>query len=163
MISADILPENIEDIARAYKILDTYLNAGPISSKISRMSISQKIRLATVGSRTEINILVKDPNPLVHSAACRSPRVKYPDIRAWAKNKAIPDAVVKYIAESKEHTKKKEIKYLLCMNPKTPLASAIRFMNFLSPKELKKIGGDRNVPMQLRRQAKSLTKKRSRT
>lgn len=161
MIGDEILPENIEEIARAFQVLDTSMNSGPISSKIARMSISQKIRLATVGSRNEINILVKDPNPLVHSAACKSPRVKYPDIRSWAKNKAIPDAVVKSIAENKEHTKKREIKYLLCMNPKTPLASAIRFMNFLTPKELKKIASDRNIPMQLRRQAKTLTTKRS--
>ncbi len=160
MISFEVMPDNIEDIARSFQILDTYMNSGPISAKIGRMSISQKIRLATVGSREEINILVKDPNPLVHGAACQSPRVKYPDIRSWAKNKSIPDSVIKFIADSKPYTKKKEIKFLLCLNPKTPLAAAIRFMNFLTPKELKKIASDRNVSTPLRRTAKTLSTKR---
>lgn len=132
-----------------------------LSDKISRMNISEKVRLATVGSREAINLLVRDPNKLVHMAAARSPRVQYPDIRRWAGNKTLPDGVVNYIANNREYTRHYEVMLGLVNNPKTPLRETLRFLNHIRTNDLKQLSRNRNVPQQVSRQAKQLSQKRS--
>lgn len=135
--------------------------AGNLHSQISEMSIAQKIRLATVGSKEAIGILVRDTNKLIHMAAIRSPRLRIPDVRRMAANKSMPDGVIKYIASHRDWTKHYEIMVSLTMNPKTPLSDTMRFLNHLRSKELRDLSRNRNVPQQVSRMAKSLGNKRS--
>ena len=135
--------------------------SGNLSKKISDMNISERIRLATVGGREALNILIRDPNKLVHMAAARSPRIQYPDIRAWARNKTLPDGVIGYIANQKDYTRHYEVMLGLCMNPKTPMSDTMKFLNHLRTNDLKNLSKDRRIPMQVSRQAKQLYNKRS--
>jgi hypothetical protein len=132
-----------------------------LQAQIANMSISQKVRLATVGSRAALNTLVRDPNKLVHMAAVRSPRIQYPDVRAWARNKTLPDGVIGYIATNKDYTRHYEVIHALCQNPKTPLRDTMKFLNHLRSNDLKQLASDRRIPMQVSRQAKQLYRKRS--
>ena len=128
---------------------------------IGQLNMSQKIRLSTLGTREAVNILARDPNKLVHLAACKSPRVKYPDIARWAKEKSMPDGVINWIANNKDWTRHYEVMLNLCNNPKTPLAETLRFLNHLRTNDLRQLGMNRNVPTQVSRQAKNLWGKRS--
>ncbi len=134
---------------------------GALHDKIARMHISQKIRLATIGSREALNILVRDPNKLVHMAAVRSPRAQDIDYRRWARNKTLPDGVISYIASQRELTRHYEVMLALCQNPKTPLSDTMKFLNHIRNNDLKQLQRDRNVSMQVQRQAKNLYQKRS--
>ena len=129
--------------------------------KLSRMTIAEKIRFATIGTREAINILVRDPNKLVHSAAVKSPRVRYPDVRNWAKNKSLPDSVIAYIAGNRDYTRHYEVMLNLVNNPKTPLHDTMSFLNHIRTNDLKSLSRNRNVPTQVSRQAKNLWRKRS--
>jgi len=137
------------------------LERKPLHAQISNMSIAQKIWLAMVGSREAVHILVRDPNKLVHMAAVKSPRVKYPDAARWAKNKSMPDGVINYIANNRDWTQSYECKLNLVNNPKTPLSEVLSLMNHLRSNDLKQLMRSRNVPMQVVRQAKNLYKKRT--
>lgn len=137
------------------------LTRKPLHAQISNMSIAQKIRLAMVGSREAVHILVRDPNKLVHMAAVKSPRVKYPDAARWAKNKSMPDGVINYIANNRDWTQSYECKLNLVNNPKTPLSEVLSLINHLRSNDLKQLMRSRNVPMQVVRQAKNLYKKRT--
>jgi hypothetical protein len=135
--------------------------AGNLHSQIAEMNIAQKIRLATVGSKEAINILVRDTNKLIHMAAIRSPRLRLPDVARMAANKSMPDGVIKYIAHHRDWTRSYEIMVSLTQNPKTPLSDTMRFLNHLRAKELRDLSKSRNVPQQVARMAKTLAQKRS--
>lgn len=135
--------------------------SGNLSKKINDMNISERVRLATIGGRDALNLLVRDPNKLVHMAAARSPRLQYPDIRAWARNKTLPDGVIGYIAGQKDYTRHYEVMLGLCQNPKTPLRDTLKFLNHLRTNDLKSLSTDRTISMQVSRQAKQLYQKRS--
>lgn len=129
--------------------------------KIGEMSTSEKIRFATVGSRAGLELLIRDPNRLVHMAAVRSPQVKPADIRKWAKDKSVPDNVITYICNQRDWTRHYDVKLALCMNPKTSLREALSLLAYLRTNDLKNLASNRDVPMQVSRQAKSLHQKRS--
>ena len=129
--------------------------------QISQMGISQKIRLAIVGSRSAIAIMVRDSNKLVHMAAVRSPRVRYADARKWSKNKSLPDGVISFIAGNRDWTRHYEVQCNLVANPKTPLSDSMSFVKRLRTNDLKQLSKNRNVPHQVARMAKSLYERRS--
>ncbi|QED28655.1 hypothetical protein FRD01_15710 [Microvenator marinus] len=132
-----------------------------LAAQIAVMSISQKIRLASVGSREAVHILVRDANRLVHNAAVTNPRVQYTDAKLWANNKSMPDAVIAYISQNRDWTRHYDIQKALVENPKTPLDKTLSFLNFLRTNDLKQLQNNRNIPSQVARQAKTLYAKRT--
>lgn len=134
---------------------------GNLISQLNAMSIAQKIRLATVGSHAAVKVLVRDQNKLVHMAAIRSPRIKIADIARFSTDKALPDAVIEYIANNRDWTQKYDIIKNLVHNPKTPLRESLKFLNHLRPKDLRDLSRSRNVSHQVSRAAKALASKRS--
>lgn len=128
--------------------------------EIAEMNIAQKVRLATVGSREAIKILIRDSNKLIHMAAVQSPRMQVGDIRRMSANKSLPEGVVKYIASNRDWTRHYDIMVNLTMNPKTPLSDVMSFMNHLRIRELRQLSRNRNVSQQVARMAKQLMKKR---
>ena len=135
--------------------------ARSLDAKIAKMSIAQKVRLATVGSREAIHKLVRDSNKLVNEAAVRSPRATYVDAKSWAMNKSMPDGVVSYIANHRDWTSKYDVMKALVENPKTPLGQTLNFLTRMRTNDLKHLISNRNVPMQVSRQAKVLYTKRT--
>jgi hypothetical protein len=135
--------------------------SGMLSEKIARMSISEKIRLATIGSRQAIGVLIRDPNKMVHMAAVNSPRIRPPDVRKYARNKSLPDSVISFIANKREWTRSYDIKLSLCYNPKTPVRDAMKFLTHIRTNDLKQLMRDRTVSRKVARQAKNLYQKRS--
>lgn len=132
----------------------------PMRVKIQDMSISDKIRLATVGSREAVKLLVSDTNKLVHMAAIQSPRIKPADIKKFASNRALPDGVIEYIAGNRDWTQKYDVTKALVLNPKTPLRDTLKFLKHLRADDLRKVSRSRDIPHQVSRSADSLLKKR---
>lgn len=157
---------NMDELTRAEKEAllqeaEDQRGSGTLAAKLSQMNVSERVRLATIGGREALNLLVRDPNKLVHMAAVRSPRLQYPDIRAWARNKTLPDGVISFIAAQKDYTRHYEVLLGLCANPKTPLSDTMKFLTHLRSNDLKNLSSDRTIPMQVSRQAKQLYQKRS--
>lgn len=134
----------------------------PLNQKIRDMNIAQKIRLATVGSREAIKILVRDPNKLVHMAAIQSPRIKVGDVKRLSSVKSLPDGVINYIARNRNWTSDYEVLTNLVMNPKTPLSEVTGFLKHLRARELRELSRNRNVSHQVARMAKRMLKQRRR-
>lgn len=142
------------------EVVEERRRKGSLYSQIAQMNLSQKIRLASVGSKEAINILVRDSNKLVHLAAIRSPRLRPADIRQLASNKSIPEGVIKYIAMNRDWTRHYDVMVSLTMNPKTPLSDVMSFLNHLRTKDLRDLTRNRNVSHQVQRMAKTLVNKR---
>lgn len=130
------------------------------AAAISQMSIAEKMRLATLGSHADRELLIKEANRLVHMAAVRSPKVQLRDIVVWSSNKALPDNVVTFIANHARYRRMYSILVNLANNPKTQLKDCVRMMQQLHDKDLQLLTRNRNVSGTVRRQATALREQR---
>lgn len=109
------------------------------------LKVSDKIKIAMTGDKEWRNILVKDPNKLVHGAVLKNGRVTEGEVLMVAKNKSSSDELVRIILLNREWLKSYELRKALVMHPKTPLPKALRFVSELSLRDLKNLARSRNV------------------
>ncbi len=131
-----------------------------ITQRIARMSVSEKIKLATLGNKEARTILLRDSNKLVSLAAATSPRMTDGEILGLANSRTVNADVLRYIYSNREFLKTYAIKISLVKNPKVPLPTALRMMYTLQEKDIKELTRDRNVPQTIQSQAKSLMMKK---
>jgi hypothetical protein len=132
-------------------------------TKFDELKIFEKIRLATVGNAYCRQVLIRDSNRLVAMSVIRSPSISDMEVVAAASNRALCDDVIRYIANNREFTKDYTVKQALVNNPKCPLASSLRLLNFLRPDDLKALSRSRNVPGALATAAKKLLQTRDKS
>jgi CTP:molybdopterin cytidylyltransferase MocA len=117
----------------------------PLYARISQMTISQKIRLALLGSSSERLLLVRDKNKLVASAAVRSPKLQENEVVLISNSRNVSDEVLRVLATSGEWTKSHVVKWNLVSNPRTPFVVASKLMAHLREHELKALAKSKNV------------------
>ena len=126
-----------------------------------KMSIAQKIKLATLGNKEARSFLIRDTNKLVCTAVIRSPRITDGEVLNCATNKAVNEEVLRIIYNSREFTKNYKIKMALLKNPKLPLAVGMKFLGTLRENDLKELSRDKNVPSALQGMAKKMMDKKN--
>jgi len=117
-----------------------------LSQKIMKMSISEKIKLATKGNKEARTILIRDSNKLVSVAVIRSPRITDGEVLTQCNNKTAQEEVLRIICADREWTKMYPVKLALVRNPKVPQAIGMRFLSTLRETDVKNLARDRNVP-----------------
>ena len=132
-----------------------------VSFSLSEMTISQKIRAATLGSTTQRSVLIRDANKLVIMAVLKSPGVNDSEVRRYSMLKSLPEEAVRYIAGKREWTKQYSVKLNLVTNPRTPVEHSLRFLTHLRPNDLRAIERSKDVPGVVRNAAIQLRKKRT--
>ncbi len=124
--------------------------------KLSKMSVSQKIKRAILGGRIERSILVRDRNRVVALAVLENPKITDGEIESIAKMRNVSEEVLKKIATAKDWVKKYQIACALVKNPRTPVSLSLRLLNNILPKDLKDISYSRDLPEVVRNTAKRL-------
>ena len=132
-----------------------------LTQRIMKMSIAEKIKLATLGNKEARTLLLRDSNKLVCTAVIRSPRITDGEVLACAMNRAANEEVLRIIYGNREWTKNQKIKLALVKNPKIPLTVVMKFLNSLRDAELKDLARDRNVPSGVSQFAKKLMEKKT--
>jgi hypothetical protein len=132
-----------------------------LTQRIMKMSISEKIKLATLGNKEARTQLMRDSNKLVAVAVIRSPRITDGEVLAAAANRAVNDDVLRVIMNNREWTKKYPVKLALVKNPKTPLTISMKFLNTLRESEVKDLTRDKNVPSGVQQLAKKQMEKKN--
>jgi hypothetical protein len=117
----------------------------PLHQRIAEMKMSQKIRCATLGTKEERMLLVRDSNRVVASAAIRSPLMQESEVVLLSRNKNLADEVLRIISATPEFLKSYAVKKNLVENPKTPVPAAIRLVQHLRENDLKSIMKSKNV------------------
>ena len=125
-------------------------------SQVQKMSVMQKVKLARFGNGEARALLVRDRNKVVATAAIRSPKLKESEVVTFAKSRSRSDDVLRIIANAREWTRSYQIKQALVMNPKTPLSAAIKFVNYLTDRDLREIMRSRDVPGQIATHARRI-------
>jgi hypothetical protein len=128
--------------------------------KFDALKIFEKIRLATVGNQYCRQVLIRDTNKVVAMSVVRSPSITDMEIVAAASNRAVCEDVIRYIANSRVHSKDYAVKQALINNPKCPLGIALRLLAFLHPEDLKAVSRSKNIPGALATAAKKLLQTR---
>jgi len=116
---------------------------------ISQLKPMAKIRLALLGTTFQRFVLVRDANKAVAMSAIKSPKVNENEVVAHAANRALGRDVISYIAKRRDWTKLYLVQKNLVLNPKTPMALAMNFLNRLHAHDVKKVAFSKNIPSAL--------------
>ncbi len=126
--------------------------------KLYRLNTAEKVITALKGTREERAVLVRDPNRIVAAAVLGSPRLTDSEVEAFAAMKNISNEVLREIANHKEWTRRLAVISNLVHNPRTPIGKALELVPRLSPRDIKSIAMDRNVPEAVRKAAQKFVK-----
>lgn len=127
--------------------------------QIMQMSVSEKVKLATVGNREARNILIKDSNRIILSAVINSPKLTEEDALTYASNRSLSDEVIKLITLKRELLQNYKIKLALVMNPKTPPTISSKLLSHVMEKDLRSLAKNKNVNPLISRQAMRILSK----
>jgi len=163
---AEVIEELATVIAEAHKE-DAQLDAGAIKQealtalqRINVMGISDRVRLALTGNKTERLVLIKDSNKLVQAAVLDSPKMAPDEVLIHVRNLSLPGEIIGKIANNREWTKNYTVILALVENPKTPINRALAFVKQLHDRDLKLISRDRNTSPVIRVLAENLIKQK---
>ena len=132
-----------------------------MAQKVMKMSISEKIKLATMGNKEARGILIRDSNKLVAVAVITSPRITDGEILTVANNRAALDDVIRVLYKKREYIRHYKVKLALVKNPKVPLAVAMKFVTTLLEADVKELARNKNVSSGIRTFCKKLVDKKS--
>jgi hypothetical protein len=116
-----------------------------LHARLAEMTMSQKIRRATLGTREELMLLVRDHNKIVATAAIRSPRMQEQEVQLISRNRNISDEVLRVIGNTPEWLRAYAVKKNLVENPKCPISIAQRLVTHLRESDLRGIAKSKNV------------------
>jgi hypothetical protein len=117
-----------------------------LAQRIMKMSIAEKIKLATKGNKEARSFLLRDSNKLVAVAVIRSPKLTDGEVLVVANNRAALDDVLRVVYTNREWLKDYRVKVALTKNPKVPLPVAMKFLSQLRESEVKDLARNKNVP-----------------
>jgi len=124
------------------------------------MTVSQKIRVATLGNANQRAVLVRDANKLVVMAVLKSPGLGDSEVIRYSQARSLPEEAIRHIAQKREWTKLYQVKLNLVNNPRTPLQDALRFLTHLRPNDVRLLENSREVPRAICNAARQLRSKR---
>ncbi len=133
-----------------------------LAQRILAMSVSEKIKLATLGNKEARTLLLRDTNKLVCLAAIQSPRISESEVVAISQSRTVHEDIIREIANNREWMKLYQVKLNLVRNPKTPPGLALRLVNHLREKDLKDLRTNKNIPHVVQTAARNLLMKKSR-
>lgn len=132
----DVDEEGKENLKEAMK---------PLYAKLADLSVSGKIREATLGTSAVRMILVRDRNRLVAVSAIKSPMTNENDAARIATNRQIHEDVLRIIAQNREWTRNYQIRMNLIMNPRTPFTFSSRMIPLLRDNDVRALAKSKNV------------------
>jgi hypothetical protein len=132
-----------------------------INQKILKMSVAEKIKLATKGNKEARSLLIRDSNKLVAVAVIRSPRITDGEVMAVANNRAAMDDVLRVVYSNREWLKSYPLRLALVKNAKVPMAVSMRFLNTLREAEVKELARNKNISSGVQMMAKKMMDKKN--
>jgi hypothetical protein len=140
-LPADLPAELLEDVDEAQDSEPKNLY-----QLVQSLSVFEKIKLATLGSKGARRLLIRDSNRLVQAAVIRSPKIREDEVLSVVQDRTAPEEVIRIVLSRKDWLKNYPIRLALCQNPKTPVPRALRLLETLHEKDLRQLSKSRNVP-----------------
>jgi hypothetical protein len=158
---AKILEIDVGDLFTASEIMDAeefVTSENPIVrsayKRILTLNVAQKAILAMKGGREERVILVRDTNKVVALGVLKNARITEGEIEMIAAMRNVSEEILRSVGVNREWSQNYAVVTNLVRNPRTPPTVSTNFVARLNNRDLKNIGGDRNVPEIIRKMAK---------
>jgi hypothetical protein len=132
-----------------------------IINRIMKMGMKDRARMAMKGDREARNILIRDPNRLIVQAVVNNPRITEQEIEKISAMRAIPEEVLRQIANNRQWSRLYPVAHNLARNPRTPIANVLSILSRLQLRDLAALSKNRNVSDAIRRQALRLSQART--
>ena len=113
--------------------------------ELQEMNVSEKIKMALTGDKEWRTLLIRESNKQVNTAVLRNPRITEGEVLAVAKNRSSSDEMIRIILLNRDWVKNYDMKKALVQHPRTPLQTAMRYMTFLTERDIKELARSRNV------------------
>ncbi len=127
-----------------------------VYQKIFKMTVPERVQLARKGSREERGILIKDPNRMVSEGVIHSPKITETEAETFSSMRNMSEEILRSIAANRDWIKNYKIVFNLVNNPKTPIPTALGFLNRLLHKDVFNLSRNKNVPDVIRKAAARL-------
>ncbi len=130
---------------------------------LQEMAVSEKIKMALTGDKEWRTLLIREPNKQVCGAVLKNPRITEGEVLAVAKNRSAHEELIRIILLNRDWLKLYDMKKALVSHPRTPLQQAIKFMGFLSERDIRELSKSKNVTQVIVNNARRMlmTKKKS--
>ncbi len=130
--------------------------------QLQEMTVAEKIKMALTGDKEWRSLLIRESNKQVNTAVLKNPRISEGEVVGVVKNRSAPEELIRIILLNRDWVKLIEIKKALVAHPRTPLQTAVRYMTFLSEKDIRELAKSREVGQAIVNNAKRMlmTKKR---
>lgn len=130
--------------------------------ELQDMAVAEKIKMALTGDKEWRSLLIRESNKQVNTAVLRNPRITEGEVITVAKNRTSSDEMIRIIMLNKDWVKIYDIKKALVSHPRTPLQTSMKYMAFLSEKDIKELARSRGVTQAIVNNARRMlmTKKR---
>jgi len=135
-------------------------NQTNLHALIQKLSVFQKVRLARLGNKEARGFLVRDRNKIVSLAAITSPKISDTEVVSYAQSRNVCDEVLRMIAGNRQWARRYPIKLALATNPKTPQATAMKFVNFLQDNDVRALVRSKDVPIAVSTHARRILMKK---
>lgn len=150
-----VVPEELIEEPEEGKPVDQSLY-----NRILHMNVGERLKLALKGNRDARMILVRDPNRLIQRFILMNPRITDDEIIMLARNRNLDAELLRKIGDDKRWTRNYQVKVALVCNPKTPLATALHFVNSLQERDIRFLAKSKNVSATVVAQARRWLMKR---
>ena len=97
------------------------------------------------------------------AAAIRNPKITDNEIEGFARARNLCDEVMRLIAHNRQWTRAYPVKLALSMNPKCPPQTAVKFLNYLTDRDLGLIMRSRDVAGVISAQARRILARKGKT
>ena len=114
-------------------------------TKIMRMTVGERIKLALKGNRDARSILMRDSNRLIPRLVLQNPRISDDEIVAIGRNRNADAELLRVIGDDREWAQNPQIRSVLVTNPKTPVGVALKFIKSLPERELRQLAKSKNI------------------
>jgi hypothetical protein len=130
--------------------------------QLQEMAVADKIKMALTGDKEWRTLLIRESNKQVNTAVLKNPRISEGEVLTVAKNRSSSDELIRIILLNRDWVKLYEMKKALVVHPRTPLQTAMRYMTFLSEKDIRELAKSREVGQAIVNNARRMlmTKKR---
>jgi len=135
-----VVPEELLEEPEAGKPVNKSLY-----NQILHMTVGERLKLALKGNRDARMILVRDPNRLIQRFVLQNPRITDDEIVMLARNRNLDMELLRKIGDHKYWPRNYQVKLALVSNPKTPLATALHFVNTLQERDIRFLAKSKNV------------------
>ncbi len=136
----------IESVRAAPAAGEIDTQTGLSEGQIRLLPIPARLKLTRGAPRMLRAILLRDTNAQVAVSVVMNNALSETEIEQLANSRSVVEEVLEVIAKRKEWIGRYNVMKALVQNPRTPLATAVKFIPRLAVRDLRELSRDRNVP-----------------